>query len=76
MARNLKTEHAGAKNGGGAWASRSEAKRSSRKARRASDRKVRYESPFASPVWCAPEQAAAWAAQDGPAIRALADCRS
>ena len=37
--RRLKTEHAGAKNGGGAHMKRTAAKRASRKARRAQDRR-------------------------------------
>lgn len=35
---NIKTEHSGAKNGGGYWGKREEAKRKSSKARRAQDR--------------------------------------
>jgi hypothetical protein len=34
----LRTEHAGAKNGGGYWGKRTEAKKKSRKARRSQDR--------------------------------------
>jgi hypothetical protein len=36
----MKTEHNGAKNGGGYWGKRAQAKRVSRKARRAADRKA------------------------------------
>jgi len=36
----IKTEHSGAKNGGGYWGKRARAKRVSRKARRAADRKA------------------------------------
>lgn len=36
----IKTEHAGAKNGGGAWEPREEVKRVSRKLRRANDRRL------------------------------------
>lgn len=36
----IKTEHAGAKNGGGAWDKRTEAKRVSRKLRRRADRRA------------------------------------
>jgi hypothetical protein len=35
----VKTEHSGAKNGGGAWMKREDAKRQSNKARRSNDRK-------------------------------------
>lgn len=35
----IKTEHAGAKNGGGHWGTRAEAKELSKKARRAGDKK-------------------------------------
>lgn len=72
----MKTEHAGAKNGGGHWGTRAEAKRLSRKHRRVSDRRaVRYESAFGSPVWCSPEQAEQFAREDSVATRALADLR-
>ena len=37
--KNIKTEHSGAKNGGGYWGKREEAKTSSRKIRRANDKK-------------------------------------
>lgn len=41
MARSkLKTEHAGAKNGGGHWGRRAEAKKDSKKRRRAADKKA------------------------------------
>lgn len=36
--RGMKTEHAGAKNGGGFWGKRAEAKRASRKRRRQTDK--------------------------------------
>lgn len=36
----LKTEHAGAKNGGGAWTTRAEAKRASNRGRRVEDQRV------------------------------------
>jgi hypothetical protein len=36
----LKTEHAGAKNGGGAWDTRYNAKRASRKARRSNGKRL------------------------------------
>ena len=36
--RRMKTEHTGAKNGGGAWMYRVDAKKYSRKARRAADK--------------------------------------
>lgn len=39
-ARHIKTEHAGAKNGGGYWGRRLDAKRISRKARRMNDKKI------------------------------------
>ncbi len=35
--RGMRTEHAGAKNGGGHWGTRAEAKRASRKRRRQTD---------------------------------------
>lgn len=38
--RKLKTEHAGAKNGGGYWGHRNDAKRFSRKARRRREREM------------------------------------
>lgn len=37
-ARTMKTEHTGAKNGGGFWGPRAEAKRASKKRRRRADR--------------------------------------
>jgi hypothetical protein len=40
MARRLKTEHAGGKNGGGSYGKREEVKRASRHARRAAGRRV------------------------------------
>ena len=40
IGKALKTEHAGAKNGGGYWGKRDEAKLVSRKLRRQRDRKV------------------------------------
>jgi len=36
--RNIKTEHAGAKNGGGFWGHREDAKQQSKRIRRAADR--------------------------------------
>ena len=43
----IKTEHAGAKNGGGHWGSRSEAKKVSKKHRREKDREeIRKEYDF------------------------------
>jgi hypothetical protein len=36
----IKTEHAGAKNGGGAWMTRAEAKRASKCKRRQADKRV------------------------------------
>lgn len=36
----VKTEHSGAKNGGGYWGGRADAKRLSRKARRAQDKRI------------------------------------
>jgi hypothetical protein len=38
--KTLKTEHGGAKNGGGYWGTREEAKRQSRKSRRLIDKSV------------------------------------
>ncbi len=38
--KRLKTEHAGAKNGGGYWGTRAEAKRKSNKVRRREDQRV------------------------------------
>lgn len=38
--RKTKTEHSGAKNGGGYWGSREEAKKTSNKTRRANDKKI------------------------------------
>lgn len=38
--RGMKTEHAGAKNGGGAWMRRAEAKRASRKRRRTNEKDI------------------------------------
>ncbi len=44
MTKNKKTEHAGAKNGGGHWGTREEAKALSKKARRINNKKdVRQE---------------------------------
>jgi hypothetical protein len=40
----IKTEHAGAKNGGGAWMTRAEAKRASKRKRRQADKRVIAES--------------------------------
>jgi hypothetical protein len=40
MPKNIKTEHSGAKNGGGHWGKREEAKRLSKKLRRSTGRKV------------------------------------
>jgi len=39
--KRLKTEHAGAKNGGGAWMTRAEAKESARRKRRQADEEKR-----------------------------------
>lgn len=36
--RNIKTEHTGAKNGGGFWGTRAEAKKMSKRARREADK--------------------------------------
>jgi hypothetical protein len=36
----IKTEHAGAKNGGGAWMTRTEAKQASKRKRRQADKRV------------------------------------
>jgi hypothetical protein len=41
--RRLKTEHTGAKNGGGYWGKRFDAKRDSRKKRRVNDRRTQRE---------------------------------
>ena len=41
--KKLKTEHAGAKNGGGHWGTRAEAKSGSKKARRAADKRATKE---------------------------------
>lgn len=41
--RGMRTEHAGAKNGGGFWGPRAEAKRASRKRRRQSERVMEKE---------------------------------
>jgi len=38
--RTMKTEHAGAKNGGGFWGTRAEAKQASRRRRRAMERRI------------------------------------
>ncbi len=40
----IKTEHAGAKNGGGAWMTRAEAKRVSKRKRRQADKRAIAES--------------------------------
>jgi hypothetical protein len=40
----IKTEHAGAKNGGGAWMTRTEAKRASKRKRRQADKRATAES--------------------------------
>jgi hypothetical protein len=40
LGRKNKTEHAGAKNGGGYWGKREEAKRISKKLRRTKDKKL------------------------------------
>lgn len=40
MSRAVKTEHGGAKNGGGMWTTRSDAKQISKKLRRAKDKKL------------------------------------
>lgn len=40
----VKTEHAGAKNGGGAWTKREQAKKASRKRRRRADRAIGADS--------------------------------
>jgi hypothetical protein len=40
----IKTEHAGAMNGGGAWMTRAEAKRASKRQRRQADTRVIAES--------------------------------
>jgi hypothetical protein len=40
--KQVKTEHAGAKNGGGAWMTRAEAKESARRKRRQADGMLRH----------------------------------
>jgi hypothetical protein len=40
MAKKLKTEHSGAKNGGGHWGTREEAKTLSKNARRSKSKKI------------------------------------
>lgn len=42
--RQIKPEHAGAKNGGGAWMTRAEAKKQSKKLRRRADRRTTKEA--------------------------------
>jgi len=42
--KHMRTEHAGAKNGGGFWGRRAEAKSASRKRRRANDRALTREA--------------------------------
>lgn len=50
LGRRQKTEHAGAKNGGGHWGDRVEAKRVSKKVRRANDKAtIRDENKKSSP---------------------------
>jgi hypothetical protein len=39
----IKTEHAGAKNGGGAWMTRAEAKQASKRRRRETDKRIARE---------------------------------
>lgn len=50
LGRRLRTEHAGAKNGGGFWGPREDAKRVSRRVRRRRDRKAVEPEP-AAPNW-------------------------
>lgn len=40
--RKIKTEHNGAKNGGGYWGTREEAKHKSKRARRLEDRNIKF----------------------------------
>lgn len=60
--RNVKTEHNGAKNGGGFWGKRAEAKRISNKIRRAAEKRIVMlaSEPSLMKDWLKPEEDAAW----------------
>ena len=60
--RKIKTEHNGAKNGGGFWGKRAEAKRISNKIRRADEKKILTLTSESSleKDWFRPEEDEAW----------------
>jgi hypothetical protein len=60
--RNVKTEHKGAKNGGGYWGKRAEAKRISNKIRRAAEKRIVMLASESSLMkdWLKQEEDEAW----------------
>lgn len=60
--RKVKTEHNGAKNSGGYWGKRAEAKRISNKIRRAEEKKIvtRTSESSLEKDWLRPEEDEAW----------------
>jgi len=60
--RNVKTEHNGAKNGGGYWGKRAEAKRISNKIRRVEEKRIVTLASESSleKDWFRPEEDEAW----------------